>query len=224
MNTLLLVEDDPVLGRGLILNLENEGYQIHWAKNLKDAAQSSAENRPDLVILDLGLPDGSGLNLLKDIRQSGSVVPVIILTAKTDEDTVVEGLQLGANDYVRKPFGDRELLARIRTALREPQSRDRQLRFGDLLLLLDRRQLVVSGQEVDLSPREFDLLVHFVQNAGKVVSREALLRVFDKDGEIFDRTVDSHVSHVRTRLKKAGVKTIQISSVYGVGYRLEKST
>jgi len=224
MSTLLLVEDDPVLGRGLILNLENEGYQIHWAKSLKDAAQSAAESRPDLVILDLGLPDGSGLSFLKDLRQSGSMVPVIILTAKTDEDTVVEGLQLGANDYVRKPFGDRELLARIKTALREPQSRDRQLRFGDLLLLLDRRQLVASGQEVDLSPREFDLLVHFVQNAGKVVSREALLRVFDKDGEIFDRTVDSHVSHVRTRLRKAGVSSVQISSVYGVGYRLEKST
>jgi two-component system OmpR family response regulator len=223
MSTLLLVEDDPVLGRGLILNLENEGYQIHWAKSLRDAAQTSTDHRPDLVILDLGLPDGSGLSFLKDLRQAGSMVPVIILTAKADEDTVVEGLQLGANDYVRKPFGDRELLARIKTALREPQSRDRQLRFGDLLLLLDRRQLVASGQEVDLSPREFDLLVHFVQNAGKVVSREALLRVFDKDGEIFDRTVDSHVSHVRTRLKKAGVKTIQISSVYGVGYRLEKT-
>jgi DNA-binding response OmpR family regulator len=223
MSNILLVEDDPVLGRGLNVNLESEGYQIRWARNLKDAAQASAEQKPDLVVLDLGLPDGSGLSFLKDLRQAGSMIPVIILTAKTDEDTVVEGLQLGANDYVRKPFGDRELLARIKTALREPQSRDRQLRFGDLLLLLDRRQLVASGQEVDLSPREFDLLVHFVQNAGKVVSREALLRVFDKDGEIFDRTVDSHVSHVRTRLRKAGVNSVQISSVYGVGYRLEKS-
>ena len=90
--------------------------------------------------------------------------------------------------------------------------------------MLDRRQLVASGNEIDLSPREFDLLVHFVQNAGKVqVSREALLRVFDKEGEIFDRTIDSHVSHVRTRLKKVGVKTIQINSVYGSAYCLEKT-
>src|SRR4051812_28972733 len=144
MNTILLVEDDPVLGRGLSLNLEIEGYQIQWVKDLASAATETSSRRFELILLDLGLPDGNGLSFLKQLRESGSATPVIILTAKTDEDSVVEGLQLGANDYMRKPFGDRELIARIKTALREPQPKDRQLKFADLVLHLDRRLLVVE--------------------------------------------------------------------------------
>jgi DNA-binding response OmpR family regulator len=223
MNSILLVEDDPVLGRGLSLNLEIEGYKIQWVKDLASAAAESSTKRFELVLLDLGLPDGNGLTFLKSLRESGSATPVIILTAKTDEDSVVEGLQLGANDYMRKPFGDRELIARIKTALREPQPKDRQLKFADLVLHLDRRLLAVEGQKIELSPREFDILKFFLENAERVVSRESLLKLFDQDGGIFDRTVDSHVSHVRARLRKAGVKSVQISSVYGVGYRLERA-
>jgi two-component system OmpR family response regulator len=222
MIEILLVEDDPILGRGLVLNLEHEGYKVHWASALQTASSFFQRSKIELVILDLGLPDGSGFQFLKEIRTSGSRVPVVILTAKTDEDSVVEGLQSGANDYVRKPFGDRELLARIKTALREPQVRSPQLRYGDLLVLLDKREVVYNGTEVDLSPREFEILAYFVENAERVVTREAILSSIDKNGELFDRTIDSNVSHVRARLKKAGVKTVQISSIYGVGYRLEK--
>jgi DNA-binding response OmpR family regulator len=146
----------------------------------------------------------------------------MILTAQTEIESVVEGLQSGANDYIRKPFDDRELLARIKTALREPQTRSPQIRYGDLLVLLDKRQVKYQGVEIDLSPREFEILAYFAQHAESAVTREALLAAVDKDGSLFDRTIDSNISHVRARLKQAGVKNLQIASIYGVGYRLEK--
>ena len=108
MSEILLVEDDPVLGRGLVVNLEAEGYKVHWFKDLKTANDARSSITPALMILDLNLPDGNGLSLLKTIRTEGLKTPVIILTAQTDEDSVVEGLQSGANDYVRKPFGNKE--------------------------------------------------------------------------------------------------------------------
>jgi two-component system OmpR family response regulator len=222
MIEILLVEDDPVLGRGLCLNLEHEGYKVHWANSLHSATIANKRKNLELIILDLGLPDGSGFQLLKEIRDSGSRIPVLVLTAKTGVDSVVEGLQLGANDYIRKPFDDRELLARIKTALKEPQSRSHQIRYGDLLVLIDQRKVMCEGKEIELSPREFDILAFFIQSADMVLTREALLEAVDKNGELFDRTIDSNISHLRSRLKASGVKSVQISSVYGVGYRLEK--
>ena len=222
MIEILLIEDDPVLGRGLCLNLEHEGYKVHWAENLRAASVVNQKKNFGLIILDLGLPDGSGFQLLKEVRTSGSRIPVLILTAKTDVDSVVEGLQLGANDYIRKPFDDRELLARIKTALKEPQTRSHQIRYGDLLVLVDQRKVLSNGAEIELSPREFDILFFFIQNAELVLTRESLLESIDKNGELFDRTIDSNISHLRSRLKAAGVNSVQISSVYGVGYRLEK--
>jgi two-component system OmpR family response regulator len=222
MIELLLVEDDPVLGRALQISLEMEGYHVTWTRDLKSAQLVTEKTKLDLVILDLGLPDGSGISLLKKVRESGSVIPVIILTAKTDEDSVVEGLQTGANDYIRKPFSKKELSARIKTALRELQTRDRQIRFGELVLFPDQRRILFNENEVELKRREYDILCYFIQHAEAVVSREDLIKSFDKDSEIYDRTVDSHVSHVRARLKKAGVMSVQINSIYGLGYRLEK--
>ena len=222
MLDVLLVEDDPVLGRGLSINLELAGYKVHWAKSLTEGFEINQNKVLNLIILDLNLPDGSGISFLKVIRESNLRVPVIILTAKTDEDSVVEGLQAGANDYVRKPFGHKELLARIQTTLREPETRTSQIRYGELLLLTDQRKIMAGETEVDLHRREYDILAYFIQHSETVVSRQALLSFLDKDGEIFDRTIDSHVSHVRARLRQANIKGIQISSVYGIGYRLEK--
>ena len=222
MIEILLVEDDPILGRGLLLNLEHEGYKVHWAPDLRSAAVLNKRKTVELVILDLGLPDGSGLGFLKELRESESRIPVLILTAKTDEDSIVEGLQNGASDYIRKPFSDRELFARIKTALREPQMRSPQIRYDDLLILLDKRKAIFSGKEIELSPREFDILAYFVKNAESAITRERLLEEIDKNGELFDRTIDSNISHLRSRLKQAGVKSIQIGSIYGVGYRLER--
>ncbi len=222
MTEILLVEDDPVLGRGLSINLEHEGYHVHWANSLQMAADINKRVDLNLILLDLNLPDGNGLTFLKELRSAGSRIPVLILTAKTDEDAVVEGLQEGANDYIRKPFGDRELLARLKIALREPQDRSPQIRYAGLLLLVEERKLMNGSEEVALSPREFDIVAHFFRNAEKVVSREAILEALGKDAELYDRTIDSNVSHVRARLRAAGIKSVQITSVYGVGYRLEK--
>ena len=223
MSNILLVEDDPVLGRGLSVNLELEGHKVEWVRSLKAANQVREKKfTASLVILDLGLPDGSGLQFLRALRGSENLTPVLILTAKIDEDSVVEGLQAGANDYVRKPFGNKELLARIKTLLREPVRQDQKIQYGELVVFPDRRKVLYEEKEIDLNRREFDILHYFVRHAEAVITRESLLEALDKDGEIFDRTIDSHVSHVRARLKQAGVTSMQISAVYGVGYRLEK--
>ncbi|MBC85621.1 MAG: DNA-binding response regulator [Bdellovibrionaceae bacterium] len=219
---LMIVEDDPALARGLQVNLELEGYQVFWADSLKKAFEINDSQSLDLVVLDLGLADGTGFDFLKHVREVGSRLPVLILSAQTDEDSVVKGLQMGANDFVRKPFGNRELLARIKTILREPLLRENQLRFGEMILLLDQRVVKFRGNDISINRREFDILTHFMQRPGVIVSRENLIAAIDKDAEIYDRTIDSHVSHLRKKLKDNGVDTIKILSVYGMGYRIEK--
>lgn len=220
VNHILFIEDDPVIGRGLKVNLELENYQVTWVETLA-SARSTPEQKFSLLILDLGLPDGDGLTFLKDFRKTDQHTPVLVLTARTDEDSVVEGLTSGANDYVRKPFGQKEIMARISLLLRAPR-RDPQFEFADLKVMKDLRKVVYKGQNVDLNRREFDILCFFIEKAESVVTRQALLSVLDKDGEISDRTIDSHVSHLRSRLRHAQVDGIHISSVYGVGYRLER--
>lgn len=222
MSKILFVEDDPVLGRGLNVNFELEGYQVEWVQNLRDASTAQSAKPFDLMILDLGLPDGDGLEFLKSLRQGGSNLPVVILTAKTDEDSVVEGLQSGANDYVRKPFGKRELFARIQTVLRKPQSNAERLNFDDLSITREQRRAIYRGKEIELNRREFEILSYFVEHAEAVVTRAALLQALNTDGGLSDRTIDSHISHLRARLRQAEVTELQITSIYGVGYRLEK--
>ncbi|OFZ83296.1 MAG: hypothetical protein A2583_09225 [Bdellovibrionales bacterium RIFOXYD1_FULL_53_11] len=230
MSNLLLIEDDPILGRGLVVFLELEGFGVDWSHDLKSAAIACQNKNIDLMLLDLNLPDGNGLDFLKMLR-GGSMpglagaqtdTPVLILTAKTDENAVVAGLQAGANDYIRKPFGNKELLARIKTALKETQNPGSQIQYGDIHVLLDQRRVIFNDREIEFNPREFDIFSYFVRNSEKVIKRETLIAAINRDGDIFDRTIDSHISHVRNRLRKAGIKTIRISSVYGIGYRLEK--
>ena len=223
MIKILLVEDDPALGKGLKMNLEYEGYEVEWARDLRTAVRLNDELKFDLTLLDLGLPDGNGISFCDRTRAAGSRLPIIILTAQADEESVVKGLMAGANDYVRKPFGTRELVARIKTVLREPKVREDQIRFENLVLLRDQRKVMWGASEIDLNRREFDLLTVLVENGESVVTRESLLARLDREGEILDRTMDSHLSHIRTKFRKAGVLGIQISSVYGVGYRLEKA-
>lgn len=220
MTKILLIEDDPIIARGLEVNLQLEGYEISWKANLNQARTSSSN--PDLIILDLGLPDGVGFEYLKELRSSGQSTPVIILSARSDEDSVVEGLQLGANDYLKKPFGHRELLARIQAVLRKPIINSRQLKFAEITLHLEKRTSTNKDQNFELNRREFDILAYMMERPEIIITRESLLQFLDKDGEIFDRTIDSHISHLRGKLKKAGVSSLKISSVYGLGYRLEK--
>jgi len=222
MSNLLLIEDDPILGAGIKMNLEMEKYHISWAKDLRSARDYNQQNNFDLVILDLGLPDGNGMSFCKELRSGGSHLPIIMLTAQADEDSAVAGLSAGANDYIRKPFGNRELLARIKTVLREPAVRREQVRFGNILILNDQRRVIIDQHTIDLNRREFDIFKYLVNHGDNIVSRENLLQFLDREGEILDRTLDSHISHIRAKLKKAQVTSVAIASVYGIGYRLEK--
>lgn len=224
MAKILLVEDDPILAKSVQLNLELETWSVVRAASLAEARTLEATGPIDGVILDLGLPDGNGLTFLKQLREKESRVPVIILTAQTDETSVVSGLELGANDYIRKPFSMRELMARIKVALKEPTLREHQVRFGPLLILKEARNASIDNVPIELNRREFDILTYLADHGGQVVTRERLLSKMDAEGEVFDRTIDSHISHIRSRLKKAGVTRIAISSVYGIGYRLEEKS
>ena len=224
MAKILLVEDDPVLAKSVQLNMELDSWSVLRAENLAQARALEAAGAVDLVILDLGLPDGSGLIFLRELRAKDSRIPVLILTAQTDEESVVSGLEGGANDYIRKPFSMRELMARIKVALKEPTLREHQVRFGPLLILKEARQASVDNVLLELNRREFDILTHLADQGGQVVTRERLLTKMDVEGEVFDRTIDSHISHIRARFKKAGVTQLAIASVYGVGYRLEEKS
>jgi two-component system OmpR family response regulator len=217
-----VVEDDPILGRSLSISLELEGYKITWCKDLRSAKATVAERGFDLTVLDMNLPDGSGLDLCTSLRKSGVETPIIFLTAKVDEESVVAGFNAGANDYVKKPFSNRELLVRIKAHLNGPLNREAQLKFGSLTLMPAKRQAFSDQTEIELNRREFDVLSILMRHPEAVVTRDALLSSLDKEGEIFDRTIDSHVSHIRSKLKKSNVESVQITSVYGVGYRLEK--
>ena len=219
----LIVEDDPIISKSLLLNLAAHGYEVRHSPDLKQSFELNQKEKLDLILLDLNLPDGHGFQLLKAIRQKGSRIPIIILTAQTHEDTVVEGLQLGASDYIRKPFGSRELLARIKAALHQPQIFDQKLRFNGLQLLLDKRKVLLGSKEIEVSKKEFEILKCLIEKAESVVSRESLLQKGIFDLEVVDRTIDSHISHIRQIFKKFSFNEIKITSIYGIGYRLEKN-
>lgn len=221
MANILLVEDDPVLGKGLMLQLQSAGHNIHWETNLQKARQSDSHGPFDLLLLDVNLPDGSGLDFCREVRQTGKRLPIIMLTARTDDDSVVTGFESGANDYVKKPFSNRELLARIQTQLKEPFLREEQLRAGPVLVLVKQRRVMIDGQDMELNRREFDIFTHLIKSPGAILSREQLIVAIDSADNILDRTIDSHFSHIRSKLKKKGVQNVSIRSVYGVGYTLE---
>ena len=218
----LLVEDDSALAKSLQIKLELEGFKIHWVRDLPTAERKKEEHIFSLIILDLEMVKIRGLQFLQEICRPAAHTPVIALTSSTDEDTAVKSLELGAADFVKKPFGARELLTRMRSVLKDSPRQESQLRYADLLFLTDQRRVQFGKKSISLNRREYDILLHMVENANNIISRGALLSHLDKDGEIFDRTVDSHISHLRARLKEIGVKNIKISSVYGIGYRLEK--
>jgi len=220
MKKILLVEDDPILGDGLQLFLELENFDVVRARDLSSARQEEVKNSYDLVILDLGLPDGSGMDFCKHLREKGSSVAIVILTAQADEDSVVEGLTNGANDYVRKPFSNRELLARIQVQLQGPKGVGPHIKVGELVLALEERTVTYKDNPIKLNRREFEILKIMCEREGAVISRETIIEKAGHDLDISDRTIDSHISHIRTKLRKADVQSIQIASEYGIGYRL----
>lgn len=222
-----IVEDDPVLSRTLQINLELEGYKVFISTHVNEALILQKQQQVQFVILDLGLPDRSGFEFLTALRNDHNSVPVIILSAQSDEDSVVKGLQLGANDFVKKPYSFKELHARMKvnakTHTQSIETKKSGHFFADVSVDNEKRVVHHPGGMLELNRREFDIFSHLVQRAEMIISRESLIQILDKENEIFDRTIDSHVSHIRKSLKNAGITSIKISSVYGLGYRLEKN-
>jgi DNA-binding response OmpR family regulator len=221
--TVLLVDDEPTLIATLKYNLEREGYRVLAAGDGEEALSVARAERPELIILDLMLPVMDGLEVCRILRRETSQ-PILMLTARGEEVDKVVGLELGADDYVTKPFGMRELLARVRALLRRtgPSETDETLVTGDLTFDLKRREVRREGKALDLKPKEIDLLLYFARNRGRAFSREQLLReVWGYDFYGDSRTVDVHVSWLRQKIEVEPHRPTRLVTVRGVGYRFE---
>ena len=219
----LVVEDNATTARTLRLFLEAEGYRVSHAVDGGDALARFRTGPGDLVLLDLNLPDVDGLDVCRSIREDSSV-PVVMLTARTAEEDIVEGLESGADDYVCKPFGSRELLARVRRCLersREPVGPDALLRVGGIVLDSRRRQVSVEGAEVRLTRSEFAILRLLMRQPGRVFTRGQIIDgALGHDFDGFARTIDTHVWSLRRKIGEPRGRPRYILSEVGVGYRM----
>ena len=220
MERILLIEDDQALGRGTALALAGEGREIRVAATLAQGWTALGEGEYALVLLDLNLPDGNGLDFLTALRRT-SGVPVLILTANDLESDQVAGLELGADDYVTKPFSMPVLLEKIRVILRRSgEAAESRLHYRDLVVDLDTREAALDGRPLDLTAREFELLRTFLAAPGRVFTREMLLsRLWGYAFFGDERVVDSHIKNLRHKLGRVYIETVR-----GVGYRAAKET
>ena len=221
---ILVIDDDKKTVDLVKLYLEKDGYRVLAAYDGLQALELARQKQADLIILDLMLPGMDGLDVCRVLRGEGSKVPIIMLTAKTTETDKLIGLNLGADDYVTKPFSPRELLARVRAVLRrvgeEEYEGPTEVRFGDLLVDFVGHQVQVRGQPVHLTPTEFKLLEVLIREPGRAFSRLELLdRVFGYDFEGFERTVDVHVKNLRKKIEPDPKNPTYIETVYGLGYK-----
>lgn len=221
---ILVVDDEAHIVRLVTFNLQKEGFETLAAYDGKEAKEKILQFSPDLVILDLMLPEIDGLRLLQEMREEGILTPVIMLTAKGEEADRVAGLELGGDDYVSKPFSMRELIARVKAVLRrtrESEARNRRrIKAGRLTLDLEQREVFLDGGPLMLTPKEFELLSFMVRHRGRVLSRDMLLeRVWGYDFAGESRIVDVHISHLREKIEKDPRNPELIKTVRGVGYR-----
>jgi len=223
MTRILVVEDDPAILRGLSDNLRLESYEVVTAADGEAGDRLAHEARPDLIVLDLMLPKRSGYEVCRRLRSEGLTTPILMLTARGEEADRVLGLDLGADDYVTKPFSVRELLARIRALLRRahpPRPLPDELRFGDVVVDFRSYEAKRGGTPVDMTPKEFQLLRLLAARAGEVVSRGELLEdVWGYETLPNTRTVDNHVASLRAKLEPDAPETRHIQTVHGVGYK-----
>ena len=229
MKRILVIEDNQNLAYGIRNNLEIEGYEVDVADDGESGLASARTLPPDLILLDLMLPDMDGFRVLRTLRESGDRVPILILTARSVESDKVRGLKLGADDYVTKPFSIAELLARVEALLRRshlgvarPGMKPIE-RFGSVRVDARRRSVVRNGRAVSLTPKEFDLLTALLRRGGAVASRRELLReVWGYSSAVSTRTLDTHVAELRRKLEENPGAPSHILTVWKAGYRLER--
>ena len=226
---ILMVEDERAVARGLEYGLTSEGFTVLWAQTGQQALDLARRENPHLILLDIRLPDISGFDVCRQLRAEGKRQPILMLTARDEELDKVLGLELGADDYVVKPYSLRELTSRVRALLRRAYgelaavSADDRLAFGDVVIDLDRLQVTRRGNLVNLTPTEFRLLRYLVSHPDRPFTRSALIEaVWGYDSDIgYDRTVDVHVRHLRAKLEDDPTDPRWIVTVRGVGYKFQ---
>ncbi|MEM7538497.1 MAG: response regulator transcription factor [Chloroflexota bacterium] len=220
--TILVVDDERKLRDMIRVYLEQEGYRVVEASNGREAIYVARYEKPNLILLDLMMPEMGGYEFIRTYSKE-SETPIIVLTAKVDEGDKVLGLELGADDYITKPFGVRELIARVRAVLRRLNKTGGQpdiLRVGDIMMDRTARVVKVSEKTVELTPSEFELLAALMASPGRAYSRLDLLERMSGDAyEGYERTIDVHIRNLRTKIEPDSAKPIYIETVYGMGYR-----
>lgn len=222
---ILVVDDNPDLADGLRYNLELEGYAVRLAADGPSAIAATRAWRPELMILDLMLPGCDGYEVLRTVREGGGAMPVIILSARGEEADKVRGFRLDADQYVTKPVGLMELLARVRALLRRSggDSQTGRIAFGDVVIDPATRVVTVGGRTVTLTPKAFELMLALIRRQGAVASRVELLReVWGTSGEVLTRTVDSHMAELRRKLEPDVAEPRHFLTVWKVGYRFQQ--
>lgn len=221
---ILIVEDEEGLAAGIKLNLEGEGFIVDWARDGSEGLRKAVEDTPDLIILDIMLPKKTGLDVCRELRHQNINTPIIMLTAKGEEIDKVVGLELGADDYMTKPFSIRELLARINVQLRREKTQagmpTQSYRIGDMEVDFARFKLRRKDKDIKLTSLEVEILRYMIDHRGEVVTRDALLdKIWGYEKFPTTRTVDSHILKLRKKIEKDPSNPRYILSVYGGGYR-----
>lgn len=224
MKKILIIEDEHDLVKGLKINISDEGFEVDWADNGTEGLRKAIEESPDLIILDIMLPGMNGLDVCRELRRKNIVTPVIMLTAKGEEIDKVVGLEIGADDYMTKPFSIRELIARIkarlRSAEREIKTELKSYSFGDIEIDFTSFKARRKGQEMEFTSLEMGILRYFITHRGEVISRNDLLdKIWGYESYPTTRTIDNHILKLRKKIEDDPSHPSYILSVYGGGYR-----
>ncbi|MBW8349547.1 response regulator transcription factor [Bacillus sp. IITD106] len=231
MERVLVVDDEPSIVTLLRFNLEKAGFSVMTAEDGKTGLEMAMKEKPDFIVLDLMLPGMDGMDVCKTLRQEKIRTPILMLTAKDDEFDKVLGLELGADDYLTKPFSPREVIARVKAILRrsnmneipDPVTKDEAIEIGQLTIFPEKYEAFLSEKKLELTPKEFELLLYLANNQGKVLSRHQLLdAVWNYDFAGDSRIVDVHISHLREKIEEDTKQPAYIKTIRGFGYKLEK--
>ncbi|MEG0829029.1 MAG: response regulator transcription factor [Anaerovoracaceae bacterium] len=229
MKKILIIEDEPNIRELVLYNLTTNGYEGIEAEDGYMGITMVHKEKPDLILLDIMLPGKNGYDICKELREEGNNVPIIMLTAKTEEIDKVLGLEFGADDYISKPFGIRELMARIKAVLRRTEARDKVmeqkeeiLKIDDLEINVDRHQVKIQDEEIKLTLKEFEVLCYLAENRSHVITRDQLLdKVWGIEYVGETRTVDVHIRYLRKKLEREGDEEKYIETIRGKGYKIK---